>query len=206
VGFDQLELETRRLILRPVREEDAVHLFPLINDALVAANLRTVPHPYPARALEPWIRCARQAMARRERYEMAVVVKTTGLPIGAIALTNLSWAHMNAELGYWLGRAHWGSGYATEAAIRMVAFGFDELGLERIYACCFKGNPASARVLEKAGMTCEGCARHEVRKNDRFIDVLHYGVIRADYGSVQRQEDSGRDAGLQCRANAQADL
>ena len=176
-----MQLETERLILRPIEESDAPALFPLINDADVAAGMLTIPHPYPEDAYVPWIRKSREAMERREMYEMAIVLKETGLPVGACTFSNISWVHMNAELGYWLGKEYWGRGYTTEAVRSMLAFGFEELGLERTYACCFTDNAASARVLEKAGFKYEGCARHEYRKDDKFMDMLRYGIIRQEY-------------------------
>ncbi len=175
-------LETERLILRPVEEGDAPDLFPLINDPDVAAGLLTMPYPYPEEKLVPWIKTTRAAMSRKERYEMVMVLKETGLPIGACSLNEISWKHLHAEMSYWLGKPYWGQGYMTEAVKRMLAFGFEELGLERIYACCFTDNPASARVLEKAGFGYEGCARHEYKKGDKFVDMLHFGMIREDFG------------------------
>lgn len=180
IHLDILELHTDRLILRPIREEDAVYLFPLINDADVAATVFSMPHPYPEDMLVPWIKNSRSSMEDGDRYEMSLILKETGQPIGACALI-LSWEHLKAEIGYWLGKPYWGQGYMTEAAGSLMAFGFNELGLERIYAQCFATNPASARVLEKIGLKYEGCGRHERRKMGRFFDVLHFGLIRAEF-------------------------
>ena len=175
-----MRIETERLILRPMEESDADALFPLINDADVAINMLSVPHPYPEDAYVPWIRQSREAMERKEMYETAIVLKETGLPIGACTIMNISWGHMRAEIGYWLGKPYWGQGYMTEAVKGMLRFGFEELGLERIYAICFKRNKASARVLEKAGLKYEGLMRHGVKKGDEFLDVPLFGIIRED--------------------------
>lgn len=174
-------LETERLILRPIEESDALALFPIINDPDVASGLLTMPHPYPEDGLVPWIRKAQEAMGRKEQYHMVIVLKEPGLPMGVCSLSDLSWEHANAELGYWLGKKYWGRGYMTEAVTGIVRFGFEELGLERIYACCFANNPASARVLEKVGFRYEGCARHEYKKDSEFVDMRHFGMIRQDF-------------------------
>jgi len=173
-------METERLILRPLEEHDAKALHPLANDPDVAAGLLTVPHPYPEDQLLSWVRYAVQLTAEGERHEMSIILKETGLPIGTLRLRDISAIHLSAELGYWLGKPYWGQGYMTEAASRIIRFGFESLGLERIYACCFVDNHSSARVCEKVGMKYEGRGRREVRKDGKFIDLLHYAIIRSD--------------------------
>ncbi len=177
-----MELETERLILRPVEEDDAAILHPLIDDADVAATMLSTPHPYPEGEFRAFIRNARESLERRERYEMAIVLKETGLPVGAIRFFNMAWEHLRCETGCWLGKTYWGRGYATEATEAMIRFGFEELGLESIHAHCLESNKASARVLEKAGLTLEGKIRRAVRKGDEFHDVLLFGIIREDFG------------------------
>jgi RimJ/RimL family protein N-acetyltransferase len=69
----------------------------------------------------------------------------------------------------------------TEAVKGMLRFGFEELEFERIHAYCLTHNAGSIRVLEKTGFTREGYIRHGVRKGDRFLDVLLFGMIREDF-------------------------
>jgi len=174
-------LETERLILRPIAQSDVPVLHPLINDVDVACTMLSTPHPYPRDEFSSFVNKALEAMERRERYEMAITQKETGLAFGAIRFFNISWEHLRSEMGYWLGKQYWGSGYATEATKRMIRFGFEELGLERIHAHCLTTNQASARVLEKAGLTLEARIRHAVKKGDEFLDVFLYGIIREEF-------------------------
>ena len=90
-------------------------------------------------------------------------------------------AHRRAELGYWLGVPFWGKDYVTEAARAAVAFGFETLGLNRIYAHHFAGNTASGRVLEKIGMRHEGRSRQHIQKWDQFVDIENYGVLAEEF-------------------------
>ena len=99
--------------------------------------------------------------------------------IGAIGLEINKEDH-NAELGYWLGREFWNQGYCTEAAIAMIEFGFESLGLRRIVSEHMARNPASGKVMEKAGMTREGLRRKHVRKWGVFEDVVVYGILADD--------------------------
>ena len=177
-----MKLETERLILRPIEETDVPALFPLINDPDVAGNLMSVPHPYPEEEYAPWIRNAREKMERREQFDMAIVLKETGLPIGSCGIMDISWEHMRGEMAYWLGQPYWRQGYMTEAVRRMAQFGFEELGFERMHARCFTQNAGSIQVLEKSGFKREGHIRRAVRKNDEFLDMFLYGLLREEFG------------------------
>ena len=85
---------------------------------------------------------------------------------------------MRAELGYWIGKPYWGQGYCTEAARATLDFGFEQLGLNRIFAHHFARNPASGRVMQKIGMTREGRLRQHVKKWDAFEDLELYGILK----------------------------
>jgi RimJ/RimL family protein N-acetyltransferase len=75
---------------------------------------------------------------------------------------------------------YWGRGYATEAALAVIAFGFEELGLNRIYAQHMASNPASGRVMQKAGMRHEGTLRQHVTKFGIVDDIAIYGILASD--------------------------
>ena len=77
--------------------------------------------------------------------------------------------------------AYWGKGYATEAAREMLGYGFESLGLHRIFATCFPHNPASGRILKKIGMQYEGCQRQHLLKWGQFVDSELYGILRREW-------------------------
>jgi RimJ/RimL family protein N-acetyltransferase len=163
-----------------MEERDAPDLHLIMNDPEVTANLLVSP-PCPEDEVARWIESSREALERKEHYRMAIVLAPAGPTIGVCSLERVSWQHMNAELIYWLGKPYWGKGYTTEAAARMIKFGFEELGLERISVGCFARNKASARVIEKLGFKYEGCHRHKFLKNGEFQDELRFGLIREEY-------------------------
>ena len=100
--------------------------------------------------------------------------------IGTIGFMWVSCEHRSAEVGYSLARDCWNQGYATEALAAVLRFGFDTLGLNRIEAQHELTNPASGRVMEKCGMTCEGTLRQRVFNKGRFSDVKLYAILRDD--------------------------
>ena len=95
----------------------------------------------------------------------------------------------HAEMGYWIGKPYWGQGYAAEASLAVLAYGFDQLGLHRIWARHMRRNPASGRVMQKMGMLYEGCMCQHVKKWDEFEDVLIYACLKSE---CEATKESGR--------------
>lgn len=89
-----------------------------------------------------------------------------------------------AEIGYWLAPAYWNRGIATDAVVAMVEYAMGAFDLARIEACVFEGNPASARVLEKAGFQFEGRLRQSITKDGRTIDSLLYSRVGEPPGAL----------------------
>jgi ribosomal-protein-alanine N-acetyltransferase len=151
----------------------------LAGDRLIAETTLNIPHPYPPGAAEAWIARHRAEWARGDAVNLALERKDDRALLGAIGL-RVERDHARAEIGYWIGVPYWGQGYATEAARALIAYAFGELGLNRVYAYHFTGNPASGRVMEKAGMRLEGELRQHQRKGGEFRDSRLYGILRAD--------------------------
>jgi [ribosomal protein S5]-alanine N-acetyltransferase len=169
-------LETKRLKLRPFTEDDVAELVPLIGTREVAATTLRIPHPYTENE-------AREFLARihnDDEVRFAITLRDGEGLCGGIGL-RLAPDHQHAELGYWIGVPYWGQGYATEASRELLRYGFEDLGLHRIFASHFKHNPASGRILVKLGMRYEGCQREHLRKWDRFVDSELYGILRQEW-------------------------
>jgi ribosomal-protein-alanine N-acetyltransferase len=81
-------------------------------------------------------------------------------------------------LGYALSRDYWGRGLMAEAAGAMISFGFREMNLNRIEARCIAENTASTRVMEKAGMLCEGTLRQRELIKGEHRDIKIYSILR----------------------------
>ena len=104
---------------------------------------------------------AEAAEQPRQRYALAVVLRDGERLVGQCGLTIANAAYDEAFLWYSVRRSDWGKGYATEAVARLLRFGFEDAGLRRIFAECHPDNRASARVLEKIGLTRETTAETE---------------------------------------------
>lgn len=176
-------LETERLTLRPFAIADGPQVQALAGAREVAEMTLLIPHPYPEGAAEEWIASHSADASRGTGYVFAVVETRSGALMGAIGLT-CSPVHNRAEVGYWLGVPFWGNGYCTEATKAVLKFGFESLSLNRIYACHFGNNPASGKVMQKAGMRYEGLLRSHHYKWGNYVDSVCYGITAADFNSA----------------------
>ncbi|MBP1967693.1 GNAT family N-acetyltransferase [Paenibacillus aceris] len=172
--------ETRRLVLRPFKLADAKSVQELAGDIEVAKTTLAIPHPYPDGAAEAWIEGARQAAENGNSFAFAMLKKDDGTLIGNMSM-GVTQKHERAELAYWVGRQYWGQGFATEAAQRMIQYGFEDLKLNRIFAAAMTKNPSSYKIMSKIGMKQEGIFKKHILKWDVFEDLVFYGMTKSDY-------------------------
>jgi RimJ/RimL family protein N-acetyltransferase len=188
------ELRTARLLLRSIEREDVPAIVRLAGATEIAATTLQIPHPYSEEDARSFLAKANEDFRSGSSMIFAISISPGRELCGAVGL-HIADAHKRAELGYWIGLPFWGKGYATEAASAAVAFGFEALHLNRIYAHHFAGNTASQRVLEKIGMRHEGRSRQHIRKWDRFVDLENYGLLAEEFrgGEPARHGDGSRE-------------
>ncbi len=143
-------LKTERLILRPLRPEDAGPISLYAADLNVSRMLARVPHPYPPGAAEAFIERALSGQLMETVYAIAFAASETHELVGVVGLRERGETN-ERRLGYWLGAPAWGRGVATEAVRAVVDEGFADLALARITSDVFLDNLTSRRVLEKTG-------------------------------------------------------
>jgi [ribosomal protein S5]-alanine N-acetyltransferase len=173
-------LRTERLELRPFRGSDAADLARLLADRAIAEMTLRIPHPYTLADAESWIASQPDKFASGKSVVFASTLRDSGALIGAFGL-DVDRAHDRAELGYWIGRPYWNNGYGTEAAREVVRYGFEVLGLNRIFAGYFTRNVASGRIQERIGFRREGVQAQHIKKWDRYEDVVMKGILRGDF-------------------------
>jgi RimJ/RimL family protein N-acetyltransferase len=176
--------ETERLVLRAFTQADARRVQELASAFEVADTTGHMPHPYLDGMAEDWIGGHADEFVRGEGATFAITVSATGEVIGAIGLT-IHPRDRRAEMGYWVGVPYWNRGYATEAARALLQYAFRDLGLNRVYASHFSRNPASGRVMRKAGMKYEGVLREHFVRWTLPEDLVCYGILRQDWERLQ---------------------
>jgi ribosomal-protein-alanine N-acetyltransferase len=170
-------LETDRLILRPFALSDAKEVQRLAGDVAVADTTLNIPHPYPDGAAEEFISSHPAKYAHGEAVTFAITLKEDGSLIGGVGL-NVAKRFCRAELGYWIAKAFWNQGFATEAGRAVIEFGFVQWGLHKIVGTYFSRNPASGCVMKKIGLVQEGLLRDHVIKWDCYEDVVACAIIK----------------------------
>jgi len=142
---------TPRLLLRPGFPEDAPALAAAIADEAIVRNLSTAPWPYRMRDAEAFLASPRDPVLP----SFLVFERKDGAPrlVGSCGLGRR--ASGAVEMGYWIARANWGRGFATEACGALIEIA-RALGLRQLAASHFIDNPASARVLDKLGFESTG--------------------------------------------------
>ncbi len=153
---------------------DVKSLVKYANNRKISVNLRdTFPNPYT-------LADARDFIGQQQGRQIGInlAIDHAGEAIGGVGLQPQTDVHrFSAEIGYWLGEPFWGKGIATNAVRAMCQHGFSEMHLVRIYAAVFAWNPASMRVLEKAGFIREGIFRKSVVKDGKVVDSVLFALI-----------------------------
>lgn len=170
-----MNIPLRSCTLRRFRTGDEPSLALHANDREIWKNLRDrFPHPYTEADAAAWV-----AYTSAQAPPLDFAIDVDGAAVGGIGIMPQSDVHRrSAEIGYWLGRAARGRGIATEALVGLTEHVFAETDICRLFAAVFEHNPASARVLEKAGYTLEGRLKQSVFKDGQVIDSLLYARVR----------------------------
>jgi 8-oxo-dGTP diphosphatase len=166
----ELPIATARLLLRPLEPEDAPAVTRLVNDYSVAGNLARVPFPYRDGLALEWIAATRAQIARGEAYHLAVT--RDGALVGCAGLTLKR--NGPTELGYWIGRKHWGEGLAREAAGALCDWAERSLGITAFEASALLDNLASQAVLRAIGFVETGEGTQPFLSRNRAMPVKLY--------------------------------
>jgi len=159
--------------IRPWRQSDAQRLHELADDPEVVRWMSEIPSPYTMEIAQSWI-----ASAARDNPPKFFAIELDGIVVGGAGIEPRIGSHRAgvAIVGYWLGRAYWGRGIATEAVRQIVKLGL--AGFRRLQASVYEPNVASARVLEKCGFQLEACLRSSfLGRNGTPYDELIYGIV-----------------------------
>ncbi len=174
-------LFTKRLKLRLVELGDAaiiheIHSFPAVDEF----NTLGIPQ-----SIEETLKVVKQTVTVHEQTEIKnycfAVEDGNEKFLGMAAIHLGSPKYQDAEIWYKFHPDHWGKGFATESAMALLRFGFEDLNLHRIKAGCATTHFASIRVLEKLGMTREGISRKSLPLKSGWTDCYDYAILREEF-------------------------
>jgi RimJ/RimL family protein N-acetyltransferase len=172
-------LETARLVLRAPRLGDAKTVATLANDRRIAENTARIPHPYRLTDAKDWIAGAN----KHPDEENYLVTWADGTVIGACGLEMRDGPVL--EIGYWLGHAYWGKGYATEAVRALIDHAFGDLDHDALQAGARVTNPASRHVLEKCGFQWTGVGLCRIRAIHSSAPIDRFRLERSIWASLK---------------------
>ncbi|MDR3051087.1 MAG: GNAT family N-acetyltransferase [Oscillospiraceae bacterium] len=179
------DLHTPRLLLRKVNAGDAQDLFDYGRDPEVARHVLWDAYRTEADA-RMYVRYLQRQYRADQPSSWGIVYKPEDRMIGTVGFMWWNHDHNAAEIGYSLSRAYWNQGIMTEALPPVLRFGFEQMDLHRIEAQHECDNPASGRVMEKAGMTCEGRLAGRLYNKGRYVDVYLYAILRDQWHAALR--------------------
>ncbi len=166
-------LETERLILRPWRMSDADDLFEYSSDRAVSRLAMWLPD----NSIEETMRGIADAIHRYENESwiyLGIELKEEAKLVGSVGYAQWNRTDNRADLGFALNKNYWNRGIVTEAAARIITFGWEEMQLHRIEANCIASNVASIAVLTKLGFEREGLRKEAARLDGVYEDVIHW--------------------------------
>ena len=172
-------LETKRLILRAPRLEDAKAVAVLANDRRIAENTARIPHPYKLADAESFIANANGG----EGEAVFLIAQRDGTIMGACGVSTTD--EQPPELGYWLGVSYWSNGYATEALHAVIDYAFGAFDHAALHAGARVTNPASRRVLEKCGFQWTGVGLYRIRAIHSSAPIDRFRLDRGLWASLK---------------------
>lgn len=171
-----LVIERQGFRLRPLSPGDRANLVRHGDNRSVWINLTDrFPHPYTLADADAWI-ASQQALAGAVRH---FAIEVDGGCVGGVGCEpGDDLCRRTAEVGYWLGEEYWGRGLATEALLALTEYAFGAFDVVRLEAHVLAWNPASCRVLEKAGYQLDARLCKKFFKDDRIADAILYSRLR----------------------------
>ena len=182
-------IETSRLILRRAIREDAEPMFRNWASDPEVTKFLTWPAHSDIAVSEMVIGSWLQEYEKDSYYQWMIELKEIGQPIGSISVVRQNDRVEEAEIGYCIGSQWWHRGIMTEALSAVIAYLFDEVGMNRIAARHDPNNPHSGGVMRKCGMKYEGTNRACDRNNQGICDAAQYAMTRSDWEIPRYEQD-----------------
>ncbi|MFC4409693.1 GNAT family N-acetyltransferase [Chungangia koreensis] len=174
------QLETARLLLTEVNEENASSMFEIFSNPDVVKYYGMDAFETVEQA-QGMVKHFRQGFEAKRSMRWGMIMKETNQFIGTIGLNLLNLTSKKAEIGFEIHPDYWRNGYTYEAAIAVLEYSFKELQLQRLGAVTFVDNTASQGLLKKIGFQYEGTLRNYLFQNNQVYDGLLFSILPSEW-------------------------
>ncbi|BAD84422.1 ribosomal protein-serine acetyltransferase RimL homolog [Thermococcus kodakarensis KOD1] len=174
-------LKGEKVALGVIIKEDVQKIWEWNNDREVAKSLAD---PSDVSTLEEWMRWYENLTAKKLTKRAFAVLNDDGELVGTVILSGIDLRNGTAEIGYFIGKEHWGKGYASEAVKLALRFCFQYMNLRKVFARTYENNAASIKVLEKNGFKLTGKLRKHAWTPEGYVDVLFYDIMREEWQAL----------------------
>lgn len=178
-----VKIKGERIILRTPITSDAPEIYKQVRKADVR-RMTLIPKPESVADSLRFIRFTQSSLRKKTDMILAIEEKANRRILGMIGIHNISLKSKNSELGYWLGKQHWGKGYASEAVKMMLSHAFLKLRMQRVYAYVISSNETSIRVLDKRGFSYEGCYRDHLFHSGKYCNLNLYSLLKEEFDAL----------------------
>ena len=173
-------LETERLLLRELKEEDAEDLYEIFSSEEVMRYYGM----YPVEEIESvkeMIRNFHSGFMNNRSIRWGIVEKLSSKVVGTCGFHCINERHLRTEIGYELSEKYWHKGYMQEALKEIIGYGFDKLKFMRIEGLIYPDNKSSRKSLEKLGFREEGLLREYMNFRDERTDLLIFSLLKREF-------------------------
>ncbi|CEH34228.1 GNAT family N-acetyltransferase [Romboutsia lituseburensis] len=180
-NFKMKTLETSRCILRPISLEDAPYLFDYYQKDIVVKYLPFKPH----KTISDTKKFIKLFFLKNYKEgkigHYAIVLKEENVVVGNVGFNNISPSSKEGEMGICINPYYWGYNLSTELAKEMIRYGFEDLGLQKIFAITFEDNKYSQKPLEVLGFNYIKTFNKKLYSKNQYVKCHRYEMLRSSY-------------------------
>ncbi|MED4906740.1 GNAT family N-acetyltransferase [Brevibacillus centrosporus] len=173
------DMQSERLLLRPMQLNDAPVLFEFWSDPMVTKHMNA--SFTDVSQAQQMIEMFQGLFKENKAIRWTIFLKHSNEIIGSCGFNYLDYENERAEIGYDLGYPYWGKGYAPEAIRTLIRFGFESLHLNRVEAKVEPENLNSIKVLRKLRFVEEGKLRQYEKSKEEFVDLIMFSILRTEW-------------------------
>ncbi|MEP0827818.1 MAG: GNAT family N-acetyltransferase [bacterium] len=182
-----LKLEGNNIYLRPVRPSDAESIYRYARHREIS-RYTYVPYPYRLEDSYAFLKSLRRWRKKGTSEVFGIIDKSSHRLLGLIGMHRIDRVNRRVEIGYWLGKEHWGKGFTSDAVRLVVRYAFKDMKLQKVVARVWHPNIASAKLLQKCGFKLEGRLRRQTFRNNRWYDELMFGILKQEFKVDSRKQ------------------